>query len=194
MRKIFSLTRDLACVTRYSQSYIAKEESVLEHTGFVCLVSMAVATRLMNAGEEIDIGKLLGRATAHDLDEVITGDIPRPTKYANDEVREALHKMETINMKEISTSVFQTSNVYLAWRNAKDDSKEGVILRVVDAMAVVYKAWHEKRIGNSSIAGHVLDVRKGLIETMDTKLYVFENERIMASLILEAIEICDEVI
>jgi 5'-deoxynucleotidase YfbR-like HD superfamily hydrolase len=184
----------MSCISRYSQSYLLKPENVLEHTGFVAMLAYSIGVRLVIAGERIDFGKLLSKAVVHDMDEVITGDIPKTTKYANSTLSSLIHQFEDENMQKVSADVFCSMKPYIDWKEAKDDTKEGMIIRLCDSLAVVYKAWHEWIfLGNRSIKEFVLSVRES-IDRMSFNLELFEKPEVMQDIIDESIELCDEVL
>ena len=82
--KLFSISQSMSAIKRYSQLHLLKSESVMEHTGFVCLFAYILCEKINSVSDEEDklnIGIALEKAVIHDIDEVVTGDIPRPTKY-----------------------------------------------------------------------------------------------------------------
>src|SRR5262245_61049884 len=80
-RDLFSLVSSLSGVTRFSMLKMCHHETVLEHTGMMVCFCYVLGERL-NACKPgtLDMGTLLSKATVHDWDETITGDVARPTK------------------------------------------------------------------------------------------------------------------
>ena len=151
--KLFSISQSMASITRYSQIHLLKPESVLEHTGFVCLFSYFVAEEINSKCkakvDKIDIGKLLIKAVVHDIDEVVTGDIPRPTKYFNKESHDTFEKIAQNGMHQIIEELDighlpeKTREVlYRSWLNSKS-GPEGSLVALSDLAAVVFKIWDE---------------------------------------------------
>lgn len=144
---LFRMTNGLSTTRRYSQSRLHHEESVLEHTGFVVLVCSMVTHECNDiAPNYFDLGKVLSKATVHDLEEFITGDVPRPTKYFNPAAKAAFdaiaeHGMNTI-MASMRMRPASASMIMDDWRNAKSD-REGLIVKIADMAAVVWKMWSE---------------------------------------------------
>jgi len=195
LSQYFDVSMRMSSLKRYSQTHLMKDESVLEHTGFVCLLSYFIGKSLVREGIEIDMGVLLSKATVHDLDEVITGDIPRPTKYSHG-VLEALRKVETENMKLMSKGL-DTPELFDDWNKAKA-GLEGSIISVVDSYAVLYKGYQEFiMFGNRSILWNMEKIREILSNKMgelnnllpyatDTMKMLYKNTQS----ILEEIELC----
>jgi 5'-deoxynucleotidase len=80
--KTFELVSAMSDVRRFSLIRLAHQENVMEHTAFVSLVGLLLAIEI-NAicPGSVDLGAVALNAAAHDMDETVTGDIPRPTKY-----------------------------------------------------------------------------------------------------------------
>jgi len=189
----FDILMKMSSLQRYSQTYLIKPESVLEHTGFVVLLSNMIGLKLIEQGYAVDIGLLLSKAAVHDMDEIITGDIPRPTKYYNRGIREAIQEIENANMRLISKHLDLGDVIYNHWAEAKDND-EGFIVAISDTLAVVYKSWQEVQMyGNKAMREHSIN----LIGNLDAKLIdvqqtMFKNSYYIHDLIHEAIEICNK--
>ena len=77
--KLFSVSQGMSAIQRYSQLHLLKSESVMEHTGFVCLFTYTLCEEINSVSspnDKLDVGMALQKAIVHDIDEVITGDIP----------------------------------------------------------------------------------------------------------------------
>lgn len=125
-------------VSRYSSVYQDTNETLAEHVTEVSVMAYLIAKKMEVLGNEnIDIGSLLEKCLLHDMDEVLTGDIPRNTKYATREVHAELNKVadEAVTMIE---GILGGISLTPVWRSAKS-KKEGVILKVVDMLCVVKK-------------------------------------------------------
>ena len=141
--KTFEFINKLANVRRWSHAYCHKEESVLEHTAVVAIISLSIGQQL---GADMDI--LLKRALLHDMEEVVTGDIPNPTKYHSPNITKAIKDFENVAAREVSTKYFGDW-AYEIWYSSKDNSLEGQIVRLADIAAVVYKIRQEVDLGNN---------------------------------------------
>ncbi len=146
LKDIFDLNMRMASISRFSQTHLVMGESVLEHTGGVALMCYLIAETIDG---DIDMGKLLSRAVVHDIDEIVTGDIPTPTKYKNERITSAIKEVEEENMHELSDSLLGSSTLYRNWKHSKDDSIEGAILATADLLSVLYKLWQETVLYNN---------------------------------------------
>jgi 5'-deoxynucleotidase len=143
--KILNFIDDMSNVRRWSHAYCHKEESVLEHTAIVSIISLYIAA---NTGAKM--ATVLERSLLHDMEEVITGDIPTPTKYHNRDITREIQKFEDIAAKEVSEIFGEWA--YRVWCDSKDDSLEGDIIKIADTAAVAFKIRQEIELGNNSFA------------------------------------------
>lgn len=142
---IFDVINKMSSLRRWSQAHCNRPESVLEHTAVVAMYSLHLASK-----HEANIGVVLQKAIIHDVDEIVTGDIPTPTKYANGDILHEIKKLERVAALEICNGSF-FNGVFHQWENAKDLSTEsGCIIAIADHAAVVYKIKQEVEIGNRS--------------------------------------------
>jgi 5'-deoxynucleotidase len=148
--KLFSVSQSMSSINRYSQINLLHPESVLEHTGFVCFFTYLMCEEI-NAccDDKIDVGVALERATFHDVDEVVTGDIPRPTKYFSKESERIFNEIANQGIDQIIEELDVDSfsgdiglKIKTNWKNSKN-GPEGSIVALADLAAVVYKIWEE---------------------------------------------------
>lgn len=151
----------MASITRWSHAHCLKPESVLEHSAFVALFSLKLAYKY-----ELDIGHILQKAILHDIEEVITGDIPTTTKYANPSLEAEIAHLEIKAAQKVSREVFSTMS-YHFWLNAKDESDEGRVVLLADMAAVVYKIWVEKELGNENFLRYLNGIIERISDSID---------------------------
>lgn len=141
--KIYKFINEMSSVRRWSHAYCHREESVLEHTAIVSVLALYFGSKV---GANMEI--LLERSILHDMEEIITGDIPTPTKYHNEHITREIQAFEDIAAKEVAKTFGDWA--YTIWSEAKDDSLEGDIMKLADTAAVVIKIRQEVDLGNIS--------------------------------------------
>jgi len=175
MIKTLKVARTLSAVQRYSQTRLLNPESVMEHTGFNGLICYVICERLNQLGEELDTGLAVMKAMVHDVDEIITGDIPMPTKYYSSEITKSLKKLSHDAMTSISTDL-GLPKMLKHWEWAKT-GREGAVVALADIIAVVNKVWQESvEFSNDSIAAHVGPTRKITFERVDSLYKVLHTD------------------
>lgn len=165
-------------VVRYSGIETAKREDIMQHTSQVSLMSYFLALKLVELGEtNLDIGELLEKALVHDIDETITGDIPRPTKYYSSGIYEGIKEMAEVSAKLIVEKYVGVEDKQLQQR-VLDSLQEckagatGVIIRVTDLLGVAYKCFEELALlGNYKfvkVANDALEYLKELVVELNS--------------------------
>ena len=164
-------------VSRYSSVYQESSESLAEHVTEVCMMSYLIAKYMTTHYDlKLDIGVLLEKCLIHDIDEVITGDIPRNTKYATRQVHKELNRVsdKAIELMEKMTGI--TLNE--VWSEAKE-GKEGLILKTVDMLCVAKKCITEIELrGNLTFLKVVSELEthlSNMISCSQKFVKIFEN-------------------
>lgn len=130
---------------RYSGTKLVESESLSQHIVDTIMMGLKVINDINHLNEIpiLSANEYVMKAVYHDLEEVITGDIPRPLKYYN--------KSTTASMKEVADSVAKGffdsefndgEDHYWIWDHAKDGSA-GYILKIVDTLVVANKVVKE---------------------------------------------------
>lgn len=141
--KIFEFIDKMAMLKRWNQVNCNKTESVLEHTGFVAVYALYLCKM-----HDLDVGAVLERAVVHDFEEIITGDIPTPTKYANPIITAAIDEVSKSAARDVSNMYF-SGTIFYTWENAKNYSTiAGKAIALSDCAAVAYKIRQEFLGGN----------------------------------------------
>jgi 5'-deoxynucleotidase YfbR-like HD superfamily hydrolase len=142
--KMFGMLSGLSGTMRFSNAKLSNQESVLEHIGCVGIICYLITSEMnkMTPGT-IDPGPVLARAMAHDVEEVLMGDVPRVTKYSSERSREMFRELEEVMMSRLIGELeMQSGDLIQDHREAKRDS-EGLIVELADILAVVYKIYEE---------------------------------------------------
>ena len=194
--KLFSVINNLAGIIRYSRDYMQCPESVLEHTGWVASWCFFISLQYEEQfNKKLNLEKLLTSAIMHDYDEVGTGDIPKITKYASTEIREALAVIERKSIHWIRKNMLELEreDLEIIWREAKDKSMEGTILKLADIAAVVYQVWNEIIMHNNI---SFVRVAKELlfIKEFDLGHLSFDNTMFLKNIINSFLEIIAQAI
>jgi len=165
IKDAFDVIDAMSAITRYSQAHNNTRESVLEHTGFVAIFGAAICARIGH-----DPSEVLKRAIVHDVDEIITGDIPTTTKYANPDLTAELKIVERKGAKQAIRRLLH-DGYFKYWEDAKDDTIDGHIIAIADSAAVVFKMAQEAQLGNKSLLRYRQRVRIVFLEMMELDHY-----------------------
>ena len=136
---------------RYSGTKLAEPESLSAHVVDTIMMGMKIIDDMNKlVPDSLNLQVYLTKAVIHDLEEVITGDVPRPLKYHDKNTLQAMRDVAD----EVATDLFQKefsddySYYYDIWKTAKDGA-EGFILKIVDNLVVVHKVVKEVSLLNN---------------------------------------------
>jgi 5'-deoxynucleotidase len=139
----------------------------------------------------VNVGKLLERALFHDIEEVITGDMPRPHKHSNPQLALLMEQSAMTCAKEVFTRIElddeDTIELFDGWNTAKSDGYEGRILSFADFLSAISFIFQEVQGGNRTIEKHISSCRE-YTNTFKSARYDF-----IAPLVLQTEALMDEV-
>jgi 5'-deoxynucleotidase len=178
--KTFAALSGLSSVHRFSMMKLGNPESVLEHVGFVTLLANLVARELNYIEPRtVEIHRVTIKALVHDLDELVVGDIPRPTKYHSPQIRDEFRRIEKWGVTKIVRDLQLSRGLQLEIidnHQASKEGAEGLIVELCDVMAVAYKVWEEVLIrGNVSLVRQAKSVLNTLSPLSDKIAKRFPN-------------------
>lgn len=135
--------RDSAYLPRWAIVRTIRQQSVAEHSYFVGIYASRLADWY---GWEGDRGALLYSALTHDLDELITGDIPRPAKVSmlRDPGTKQAHKVWLKN----------EAGKHFPWLTETDSADVRMLVEFADMLEALAYCCEEMRMGNSAMESY----------------------------------------
>lgn len=181
-------------VIRYSGTYQAQPESLAVHVCDTSMLAYMIAVHLNSYGEGLNLGLLLEKCLLHDLDETITGDIPRNTKYANATIKKDLDDLQDRCLLIIQKYI-NNSEIIQKCRDAKK-GKEGVILKIADMLGVARRALLEIELrGNRSFLKVVEELEDHLnhfLNKADISDFSKKSQEWINALIADSVDVIRE--
>lgn len=165
----FAFTGRTKYIYRWALMRNTERESLAEHSGEVAEIAYALAVignKRLNKNYNCERAAVL--ALYHDTPEIITGDMPTPIKYNNDEIKrefrkvekqacESIIKMLPDDMKEdYSPLFFKEENDIELWK----------LVKAADKISALIKCIEERKAGNTEFIKAEQSVKK-LLETLD---------------------------
>ena len=149
MSSFYSVLFRMKYIDRWALMRNTDKESLSDHTLFVAFITHALCviekTRLNNAS--INTEKAVLYALFHDTAEVITGDLPTPVKYYNDDIKTAYKQIENMAEDKLLSLLpddfkAEIDDVY----NVSDEIKKTV--KAADKISALIKCEQELSFGN----------------------------------------------
>jgi 5'-deoxynucleotidase YfbR-like HD superfamily hydrolase len=196
---MFSVAHDMSAVQRFSRIRMVHPENVLTHTGMVCLFAYSIGSLLRTKAHRelrpLDLGAIMARAVAHDIDETITGDIVRPTKYFSAIIRQELAGLEAKGVDNVANALdlpvlvtdFETAKL----------GREGYVVKMADLLAALCTVFIEVMVcGNRAMVQPARNMRHVLVKLRpaDSGKWTAEERSIIDDLLDEAHCLLEEVI
>ena len=121
------------------------EENIMEHTFMVTTIAHALALiRKEIYKKEVDLLKVLTYAQYHETGEVITGDLPTPIKYFNENITSAYKDFEKLILKLPQ----ELRQAYTEAIFPDKQSIEAKLVKCSDKICALIKCIQELRAGN----------------------------------------------
>ena len=140
---------NLRHVRRFSTSRCHWPENVAEHSFYVCLYTLAICEWCQDSCVvKPDAGGALVRAVLHDMEEARSGDVVRPFKYSEPELKSNLDAAAAIACGQVMDELWGKDSLNACtwastWACSKDDTQEGWIVRFADFLSVLSFALQE---------------------------------------------------
>lgn len=166
-------------IDRWALMRNSTKENISEHSLEVAMIShlLAVIGRV-RFGKELNADKAALIGMYHDSTEIITGDMPTPIKYFNDEMRETFKEIEDLaaiqllamlpdDIREEYEELFfaQEKDAYL-WK----------LVKAADKISALIKCVEEEKAGNTEFVNARKQTRKSIDAMELEEVAVFFEE------------------
>ncbi len=153
-----------------------RAENLSEHSLEVAMVAHALAViRNRRFGGNCDPNFVATAALFHDTSEIITGDMPTPIKYYNDEIKQAYKQIEAVADKQLLDKLpadMRDDFVPLYHPNAET----AALIKAADKISALIKCTEELQSGNREFAAAEKSTRKAIHELKLPEAEVFLDE------------------
>lgn len=136
-------------VLRWSRMGNTRQENIQEHTADVAYIAHALA-EITNRrlGGTVDVSKCVMLALYHDVPEIITGDLPTPVKYHNEEFRQAYKEVEEEAAKRMLGQLPEDLRGAYEPYLLPEDCMEKRLCKAADKFSALIKCLEEEKSGN----------------------------------------------
>ena len=141
-------------IRRWGLMKSVTEENIAEHSAQVAQLAHALALiRNKKFGGSLNADRIATMALYHETSEVMTGDLPTPIKYYNDDIRRSYKDIERIaNERLISKLPEEFREDYRAIIEIDPSSEEYKIIKAADKLSAYIKCVEELQSGNREFA------------------------------------------
>lgn len=126
-----------------------RSENLSEHTLEVCYIAHALGMigrdRL---SKDIDVGRCIKLAMYHDVPEIVTGDMPTPVKYHNDEIKRAYRQVESVAVSRLLKMMPEYMQSEIEPMLCDHTSYEAKLVKAADKLSGLIHCIEEEKAGN----------------------------------------------
>lgn len=117
-------------------------------------------------GGDADPDRCAAAALFHDAPEILTGDLPTPIKYANDDIRTAYRQVEEVSARKLLSMLPPEVQAGYEPLLLETDTDVRQIVKAADKLSAYIKCVEELKAGNQEFATAASQTREAL-EQMD---------------------------
>lgn len=146
----FAYLNRMKYIERWSLMHSTVKENVMSHSAEVALIAHALAA-INNVvyGGKADPDKCAALAVFHEAAEVITGDLPTPIKYYNEDIRSAYKSIEGMAEEQLLEMLpDDLSAVYAPYIKPDAADINARLTKAADKLAAYIKCVEELKFGN----------------------------------------------
>ena len=169
----FAIISRMKYIERWALMRNSRAENLSEHSLEVAMIAHALCViGNRRYGKNLNGEKAALIGLYHDASEIITGDMPTPVKYYNQEIREAYKQVESIADIQLLHKLPEDLRPDFEWIfRSGDDGNELYLRKLVkaaDKLSALIKCIEEEHSGNS-------EFRTAKESTLKS-IYLMENE------------------
>ncbi len=144
----YALLFQMKNINRWGLMYNTRTENLSEHSMECAVLTHALALIANEKfGKSFDPNRLLAAALFHDMNEVLTGDLPTPIKYYNDDIKQAYKKIEKVSLDKMLSLLDQnTAKAYENLFSLNEEEKR--LMKGADKLCAYIKCLQELERGN----------------------------------------------
>ncbi|WP_026836152.1 5'-deoxynucleotidase [Eubacterium xylanophilum] len=174
----FALMARMKYIERWSLMRNSARENISEHSMEVAMLAHALGV-ISNekCGSNYNPEKLALMGLYHDANEIITGDLPTPVKYHDEDINIAYSRVEDVASEELLNKLPDYMRPYYEpLFFPRDDDKDcWKIVKAADKLSALIKCIEEEKAGNHEFDTAYLTIEKALVEMDMEEVDIFMN-------------------
>ena len=179
MSNFFAMAGRMRLINRWSLMQNASQENIAEHSHSVAVIAHALCViGNKKFGKSYNAERCALLALYHDTTEVITGDMPTPVKYYNNDIKSAYKSIENAaGSRLLDMLPEELKDEYSPLFNKEPADEElWKIVKAADKIDALIKCINETRLGNKEFE-KALEAQKKIIADIDMdEVRYFEKE------------------
>lgn len=179
----FAMVNRMKFIDRWALMQNTSKENIAEHSHSVAVIAHALALiGNKEFGKHYDESRAALLALYHDTTEVITGDMPTPVKYYNDEIKNVYKDIEHIAGERLLAMLPDEFRAdYEPFFTRQEQDRElWKLVKAADKISALIKCIEEQRMGNKEFE-IALKSQEKKIEEIDLEEVKYFREHFIKS-------------
>lgn len=163
----FAMVNRMKFIDRWSLMNNSSKENIAEHSHSVAVIAHALAViGNKKFGKTYNAERTALIAMYHDTTEVITGDMPTPVKYYNDDIKNVYKDIEHIAGERLLAMLpDEFREDYVPFFEKQESDKDlWVLVKAADKIDALIKCIEETRMGNKEFEKALITQQKKIDE------------------------------
>ena len=147
----FAMVNRMKLIDRWALMQNTSKENIAEHSHCVAVIAHALALiGNKKFARNYDESRVSLLALYHDTTEVITGDMPTPVKYYNDEIKNVYKEIESIAGERLLAMLPEEfkEDYESLFEKKEEDTELWRLVKAADKISALIKCIEETRMGN----------------------------------------------
>lgn len=177
----FAMMSRMKYIERWALMRNSITENISEHSLEVAMLAHALAViGKIRLGKDVDADRAALLGLYHDCTEIITGDMPTPIKYYNQDMKEAYREVENVAAKRLIAMLPEDFQEYYESLLIKGDSPKEQQLwkyeKAADKISALIKCIEEEKAGNSEFSKAKETLEKSIEKMEMEEIKIFMEE------------------
>ena len=174
----FALISRMRYISRWGLMRNSLPENIQEHSHMVAVIAHALGVIRRDVyGIPCNPDQCASVALYHDASEILTGDLPTPIKYNNQEIMAAYHEIEDLASEKLLRMLppeLQSSFEHIMIGEAARELHP--IVKAADKLSAYIKCIEERKAGNNEFLSAEKQTRESLLQSdLPEVKYFMEN-------------------
>jgi len=175
----FAMMSRMKYIERWALMRNSEKENISEHSMEVAMIAHALAViSNVRLGNNLNVEKAALIGLYHDCTEIITGDMPTPVKYYNDDIKKAFKEVENVAANKLLSMLPEDMRSYYDTLFFKEEEDKYLwkLEKAADKLSALIKCIEEKKAGNTEFSSAYKALRESIEKMQLKEVEIFLDE------------------
>ncbi len=179
MYSFFAMMARMKYIERWALMRNSRQENISEHSLEVAMLAHGLAI-ISNerCGSQVNVEQIALMGLYHDANEIITGDMPTPVKYFDEDMKGAYKRVEDVASRTLLDKLPDYMKKYYdpVFFQREASKKEWKLVKAADKLSALIKCMEELRSGNQEFQTALKTTRQALADLGLEEVKIFMEE------------------